>query len=660
MLPALALALLCAGGAWAGERYEEIVRTPVAVRGPVLALAWGRDEVLFVGSGRGAFVVSDGVARATSLDEAVVGVVAEEGGESAVVLTGLGALARVDSAAHVTALPEVLEGRARSLVATSRGPLALVERLAAASPDGTRAFAAEGDRLVEINVATGTTRERRLPGRARSLSADASGPLVALETGGVLGLDAKLPCSRVDALAPGWTGSVHGAFDVANRRVYAGGRWLSDDRVRVIVPDGRGGAAIGTDAGLDLIVIWEGGSLAGKARRFQSEIQRHHLRQGLVNPRHVERGPEPTDNDGLWTAIWAASQCERFATTGEARARENAKAALRALARLEQITGIPGFPARSIIAAEDWPPRDGVWRKTPDGRFLWKTGTSSDELVGHFFAYHHAWRTVCKDDPELRDLVRGVVARIAGHIVDHGFTLVGEDGTPTRWGVWSPEKLNDDPAWRVDRGLNSLELLSHLAVAREITGDERFERAARKLIDDHGYLENVRRVKWTGRFQVNHSDDQLAFLSWGPLLDLERDPARRAAYLEGFARDLAIERPEANPLFTYLARAAAPELVTDEDLARARRTLEEIPLDLREWPMSNSWREDVERAPDLDRFGRPQSRRVLSPRERALMRWNGNPYLLDGGGDPAWIEEGSFFLLPYWLGRAAGVLPGPP
>jgi hypothetical protein len=37
--------------------------------------------------------------------------------------------------------------------------------------------------------------------------------------------------------------------------------------------------------------------------------------------------------------------------------------------------------------------------------------------------------------------------------------------------------------------------------------------------------------------------------------------------------------------------------------------------------------------------------------ERALMRWNGDPYQLDGGSGGRARDDGSFILLPYWMGR---------
>jgi hypothetical protein len=34
-----------------------------------------------------------------------------------------------------------------------------------------------------------------------------------------------------------------------------------------------------------------------------------------------------------------------------------------------------------------------------------------------------------------------------------------------------------------------------------------------------------------------------------------------------------------------------------------------------------------------------------------LMRWNGDPYELDGGNGGRVRDDGTFILLPYWMGR---------
>ena len=47
--------------------------------------------------------------------------------------------------------------------------------------------------------------------------------------------------------------------------------------------------------------------------------------------------------------MYVAAEAFRFKVTGAADARANAARGMQAIMRLEEITGIPGFPARSFI-----------------------------------------------------------------------------------------------------------------------------------------------------------------------------------------------------------------------------------------------------------------------------------------------------------------------
>jgi hypothetical protein len=76
----------------------------------------------------------------------------------------------------------------------------------------------------------------------------------------------------------------------------------------------------------------------------------------------------------------------------------------------------------------------------------------------------------------------------------------------------------------------------------------------------------------------------------------------------------------------------------------------EVPQDLIEWTVKNSAREDLGEV-NANRFRRTSSTRVLLVAERRLMRWNGDPYQLDGGSDGQYRDDGTFILLPYWLGK---------
>ena len=47
---------------------------------------------------------------------------------------------------------------------------------------------------------------------------------------------------------------------------------------------------------------------------------------------------------------------------------------------------------------------------------------------------------------------------------------------------------------------------------------------------------------------------------------------------------------------------------------------------------------------------------VLPAQERPLIKWNGNPYRLDGGNGGRTEEDGAVFLLAYWMARYYGIL----
>jgi hypothetical protein len=400
-------------------------------------------------------------------------------------------------------------------------------------------------------------------------------------------------------------------------------------------------------------------TLADKARQYEAQIERRHNRGGyvtvcfLADPHDLTAGHqhEVSDNDGLWTAMYLAAEAFRYATTGEVEARERAARSLRALLELERVTGIPGFPARAL--AQKGEPQavlsTGEWHAAADGQRVWKGDTSSDEIVGHFFGLSVYYELVA-DEPE-RAAIRETIRRITDHILDHGYLLIDADGRHTRWGVWSPEQLST-PAWAGDRGLNALEILSHLRVAAHIVGDPKYEAAARELVETHGYALHTVQQKITRPGHVNHSDDELAFLSYYPLLRYETDPHRRALYRASLERSWQIERPERCPLWNVIYGALTGRPC---ELDAAAETLREIPPDLRHWTMRNSQRPDVEVDSEAGRFGEAQSRRVLPASERPVMKWNGNPYRLDGGDGGRTEEDGTFFLLPYWMARCHGL-----
>ena len=153
--------------------------------------------------------------------------------------------------------------------------------------------------------------------------------------------------------------------------------------------------------------------------------------------------------------------------------------------------------------------------------------------------------------------IAAYVARITDHIIDHGFYYVGPPGVPTTWGVWAPEKLNHDLKRLGDRGLNSLEILSHLKVADHIVvGNPRYAEAAKELIEKHAYATNTVLQKHTWPLEMtNHSDDELAFTAYYPLVIYERNPDLHAKYMLSLKRTWMVERPEHSPFFNFIYAA---------------------------------------------------------------------------------------------------------
>ena len=436
-----------------------------------------------------------------------------------------------------------------------------------------------------------------------------------------------------------------------------GKRYLNDNRVARIVAE-KDRAWVRTQTGISRIEF-EPFDLERKSALFVARLQSRHNRYGYTADCDLLRSGDtssfrmvPSDNDGLWTAIYVTAECFRFAVTHSPEALRQARLSLAALLRLESITGIPGFPARALIHRGDYRAQEGEWHWTPDGEWEWKGDTSSDELVGHFLAYAVAYDLLPEESD--RAPIRVAARRIAAHRLDHGLELVGFGGRVTRWGKYSPAYFQTAEG-KEDKALNSLELLSHLRAAYHITSEERFLTAYRELIQECGYLENVTQGVQETPHEVNYSDEELTFLSFYPLLRYEDDPVLRAQFQAALTRFWGSCQAERNPLWNFIYAAGTG--ATDYDTTAALESLERIPLDTVYWTVKNSQRVDLPRTPSTDRFREKQSLRALPPNERGVMKWNGNPFQLDYLSQGGSEDDGAFFLLPYWLGRFHKLLP---
>ena len=470
-------------------------------------------------------------------------------------------------------------------------------------------------------------------------------------------------CSAVASDGARWFGTRTGVIreDPADapldrRQFFASQRYLPDDDVRNLAPDHSQGMWVRTRTGISHIEMRRM-TLEQKAAYFDERIHQRHDRYGLIASSRL-RVPgdlstnqlDPSDNDGLWTAIYAASQCFRYAVTRSPEALDHARKSIDAVLYLEAVTGRPGFPARSYIRKGDYRGPDGVWHWTADGQYEWKADTSSDEIVGHFFLYSVAWDLLA--DAELRQRIRATVTRIADHILEHGYNLTDIAGRPTTWGRWSREYF-DSKSGAPDSALNALELLSILKTAGHITEEAKYDAEYHKAGMDLKYLQQTARLLELTR-ETNYSDEELAMLSFYPVWTYEREPEFQSVYRRAMDEWWQNISREKNPLWTLIYLQSKP--TKPVDLAGAVWTLYRTPMDLIEWTVRNSGRRDITKDNRRGRFREAQSTVLLAPDERPVMKWNGNPFQLDGGNGGRTEDDGAFFLLPYWMGRYLGLM----
>jgi hypothetical protein len=514
-----------------------------------------------------------------------------------------------------------------------------------------------------------------------------------------------------------WFGTHRGAirWDGKDFQYRQGLRWLPNDDVQSIAVDAEGRAWFLTAGGLGMIERKKM-TLAEKAELYESEIEKYIARTpfGYVAEAPLKiagdkssAAPNDSDNDGLWTAMYGAGECFGYAATKNPKTKARAKKAFDALRFLQNVTqggehSPPnGYVARTIRPTE-WPdPNAGRlkndladqkgdelwkayeprWPKSADGKWYWKSDTSSDELDGHLFFYPLYYDLVA-DTAEEKERVREVVRDLVDHLITHDFTLVDIDGKPTRWGMYNPKTLNTDPRWWVERGLNSLSMLTYLSVAEHLTGDPKYAAASRELIDKHGYAQNLMFPKAQfGPGSGNQSDDEMAFMCYYTLLRCSKDEKLKNLVRYSFFTYWTNEAPEMNPFFNYAYAAhaldrnitnlwgrytIAPWPGWDEDSIAALRG---FPLDRLNWPSHNSHRLDIVKLgrqkskdlyePEHSARGHRTNGKVLPIENRHFNHWNTDPWHLDYGGAGNELAAGTVFLLPYYMGMYHGFIASP-
>ncbi|MCG8308401.1 MAG: regulator [Cytophagales bacterium] len=452
-------------------------------------------------------------------------------------------------------------------------------------------------------------------------------------------------------------------------------RWLMSDEVRDIGFDKKGNAWIATANGVSAIKKREM-TLAQKADYYYKLLIQRHVRDPWIVGRFrlaipgdtTTIEPDDDDNDGEYTAMYLAMESLRYAVTKSPEAKERAEKAFDFLHYLREVTEIDGFFARTIVPVSwnrthdmnrTYTPRELAdelvnnprhkpveirWHVSKDGKWKWKGDTSSDELCGHLFGYYWYYNLVADDLEKKR--VANHFCKIVDHLIRNDFCLTGVDGKPTKWGVWSPKSLNEDPEWSPEKALNSLEILSFLKFAYKISGDEKYEKAYLMLIQDEGYIRNAKLLHHTNPAWETYFDIYLALYVYPPLIRYEQNAAIKSEFRahldEWFLKYKETKSPLVNFTYNYLGGG-------NDGLDHSIFFLQDAPLDLVDWQFDNGRREDlhVVREPILETR---QVDELRPPSEYRKIRWDRNPYAAIAG-NPAQERDPVYWLLPYWMGR---------
>ncbi|MEQ8880939.1 MAG: two-component regulator propeller domain-containing protein, partial [Cyclobacteriaceae bacterium] len=221
-----------------------------------------------------------------------------------------------------------------------------------------------------------------------------------------------LPVEDITALAVStddelWIGTSSGAIlykpQAEGRQWFyrASKRYLIDDMVQdVFVPGQDSAVYFLTAKGVSKISI-KSRTLAEKAQIMEDMVNKWHRRLGLVAACELDDRENPTSatipdspNDGLWTSYHVVAMSLAYGTTGDEKYLVSAKKGMYAMIMLQNVSGIPGVIARSVLPADH--PKNGTkgWVLAPDKKMIWRDDTSSDEIDGHFFAFYAYWEHI--------------------------------------------------------------------------------------------------------------------------------------------------------------------------------------------------------------------------------------------------------------------------
>jgi hypothetical protein len=407
----------------------------------------------------------------------------------------------------------------------------------------------------------------------------------------------------------------------------------------------------------------------------------------------------PSESDGIWTSLTLVAEAAQAALSGQPADLTTALRRTDAIQALFQVTGIPGYPARALSPPSD-PVVGGNWfNSTTMPGYTWQGSTSADSFTGDVTGLTAAMRWLSPLGADT-SAPASLLLQSVDQVIRNGYYLIGETGTPTKWGRWNPYWINTVRSWSDQRGLNSLQMLSYLscadAAASLVSGSSTtlLQQAWAELTNStNQYDRNVMTEEIEAPDDDNYSDLELAFLPFFNWLGAPTGVAQSSSIppspltaRTGVQRSWAHIRELRLSLWNviFLSAALAPNTTCSQpaqgtlrcavsaeiaDLAMGysiSQTMRDTAWNLRTWPLElvtwntdNSFRRDIDVFSSTDRDGHfgTQSVRVLPANERSQYRWNANPRQISPDGNNGLTEfEPGAYLAPYWVARLVGLL----
>ena len=424
------------------------------------------------------------------------------------------------------------------------------------------------------------------------------------------------------------------------------------------------------------------------------------------------------ENDGLWSALYLASQGFRYATTKSPEALATIKVLLEGEGTRMAITGVPGVFTRQYIPpgvpgiscpegdldyVVDIEKDDNQWVQIREDGCVWVvdnetmewTGTahcgldefdgwcwldnvSQDEYGGHMLALAVLMDLV--DDPQVQAITRDLLEQVGVHLIANDLTFVDWDGRVTEHGWMFPMSMAGTP------GFLATQCLGWIRMAIEASG-----RADLQDFYDNCLLQKGGEVKcldWTVQTATpfpeffslfalfngvdgcltNFNNVSMALSAFHGLLMFEQDKELRPVIQETLRREhMEAKSPKAgenlkNAWYNF-TWAAMKALGPDSD-GPAYQAVEDAICTLKQFPASQAVQavDNASLYPHYcdGRLGNSMAEFPISVAERCSSTFSfwGNPYSRHSCAAAPWVvNQPGDYLLAYWMGRYYGFIP---